>query len=109
MSKSKKVSIYAMNVLATNKSLKGEERTLSGSRSRLLSLAKEINLPPHYKAFLMKSKKDKNLYGQLVEIVRKSKAGNYSPFFVLQGLHKLDKKEGGIKAILDGQKIANDK
>lgn len=109
MKKQKKVSVYALNVLATNKNLKGEERTLSGSRSRLLSLAKEINLPPHYKAFLVKSKKDKNLYKQLVEVVRTSKSGNYSPFFVLQGLHKLDKKEGGIKAILSGQIVANDK
>lgn len=84
----KKQSNYKVNVLGTNLNLKKELKSLGGCRAVLLNSRKEIKLYPKFAVILQKSKKDENLYKFLVKNVRTSKSGNYSPFYLLQFLHK---------------------
>jgi hypothetical protein len=84
----KKQSNYQLNVLSTNVELKKELKSLGGCRALLLNNSKEIKLSPKFAQILRQSKKDENLYKFLVNNVRTSKSGNYSPFYLLQFLHK---------------------
>ena len=78
--KVKTVSTYKVNVLDVNKELKQELPKLSNAikllellttNEKVLAALKEVE------------------YNKLKKATRKSKAGNYSPFFVLQALYKL--------------------
>jgi len=79
---------YKVNVLGTNLNLKKELKSLGGCRSLLLNNAKEIGLNDKFALILRQSKKDESIYKFLAENVRTSKNGNYSPFYLLQFLHK---------------------
>lgn len=83
----KKVSTYKEHVLAVNKELKVQSKSLGGCRSILLTFASEIGLTPAHKKILQASKKQNN-YEILKKYVRTSKNGNYSPFYLLQALNK---------------------
>jgi hypothetical protein len=87
MKKSKQPSAYQTNVLAVNAELKKVQKSLGGCRSVLLQNAKEIGLNAVQKKLLTASKKPEN-YKVLLQYVRTSKAGNHSPFYLLQALHK---------------------
>lgn len=87
MKKSKQPSAYQTNVLAVNAELKKVQKSLGGCRSVLLQNAKEIGLNAVQKKLLTASKKPEN-YKVLLKYVRTSKAGNHSPFYLLQALHK---------------------
>ena len=84
----KKQSNYKLNVLGTNLNLKKELKSLGGCRALLINNSKEIDLNTKFAQILRQSKKDENLYKFLVKNVRTSKSGNYSPFYLLQFLHK---------------------
>jgi len=83
---------YVENVLKTNKELKKASKTVGGSRAILLSLKKEAKLPQKFEAYLRLSKKDSAVYEELNKACRRSKAGNVTPFFVLQALERLTKE-----------------
>ena len=85
--KSNAPTSYQKNVLAVNKELKRQNKSLGGCRSTLLNMAKEINLNPLFVKLLKDSKEAEN-YKVLQTFVRTSKAGNYCPFYVLQALNK---------------------
>lgn len=86
-----KVNTYKTNVLEVNAKYKELSKSLGFCRSVLLNDAKDLGLDNVFKAFLLATKNDKMKYEQLKANVRTSKAGNYSPFFVLQGLEKMRK------------------
>jgi hypothetical protein len=76
----KATSNYKLNVLNANKELKKETKTLKGSLQILKILTSNEEV----------SKACSEVeYTKLKKACRKSKAGNYSPFFVLQALYKL--------------------
>ena len=77
----KVVSNYKVNVLQANKDLKQETKTLKGALQVLKLLTKNEDV------FKACNEVD---YQKLKKACRKSKAGNYSPFFVLQALYKLE-------------------
>lgn len=77
----KVVSNYKVNVLQANKELKQETKTLKGSLQVLKILTKNSEV--------LKACEEVD-YQKLKKACRKSKAGNYSPFFVLQALYKLE-------------------
>jgi len=77
----KKASNYKANVLDANKELKQETKTLKGSLQILKILSKNQQVVDAC---------EKVDYPKLKKVCRKSKAGNYSPFFVLQALYKLE-------------------
>ena len=77
----KVVSNYKVNVLQANKDLKQETKTLKGALQVLKILTKNEEV--------LKACNEVE-YQKLKKSCRKSKAGNYSPFFVLQALYKLE-------------------
>lgn len=76
----KTISTYKVNVLKANKDLKQETKTLKGSLQILKILTKNDDV--------LKACNEVE-YQKLKKACRKSKKGNYSPFFVLQALYKL--------------------
>ena len=76
----KEVSNYKLNVLNANKELKKETKTLKGSLQILKILTSNEEV--------LKACSEVE-YQKLKKACRKSKKGNYSPFFVLQALYKL--------------------
>jgi len=76
----KTISTYKLNVLTANKELKQETRTLKGSLQILKILTSNDEV--------LKACNEVD-YQKLKKACRKSKKGNYSPFFVLQALYKL--------------------
>ena len=68
------------NTKATSKELKQETKTLKGSLTILKLLTKNEEV--------LKACNEVE-YAKLKKACRKSKTGNYSPFFVLQALYKL--------------------
>lgn len=82
---------YQVNVLNVNKALKSECKSLGGARSVLMTFSEVIKLAPKF-VKILKASKSKENYEILSGNVRTSKAGNYSPFYVLQSLHKNESK-----------------
>jgi hypothetical protein len=82
-----KVTNYQTNVLNVNKSLHKECKSLGGARAILLTFAKQTNMKASF-IRLLKLSESKENYEMLTAKVRKSKNGNYSPFFILQSLNK---------------------
>ena len=78
---------YQINVLNVNKALKSECKSLGGARSILMTFSQAINLAPKF-VRILKASKSKENYEILVSKVRTSKSGNFTPFFILQSLHK---------------------
>jgi hypothetical protein len=93
MGTTKKVSAYKMNVLNTNKALKRECKSLGGAVKVLWLFRDEIELSTQYIQILSQIRENDDVYATFKENVRVSKAGNYSPFFVLQAIHKALKNE----------------
>ncbi len=93
MSTTKKVSAYKLNVLNTNKALKQERKSLGGAVRILWLFREEIKLSKEYVQILSVIRENNEVYASFKENVRVSKAGNYSPFFVLQAIHKALKNE----------------
>lgn len=89
--KTKVVSEYSKKVLGVNSELKKQIRSLGGCRSVLITFQNEIGLTGNQKR-LLKASKAKENYEILKPLVRISKAGNYSPFFLLQALYKYETK-----------------
>lgn len=89
--KADKVTTYKTNVLEVNAKYKVLSKSLGFCRSVLLNDATELQLPKEFKTFLLATKKEQSKYEILKGYVRVSKAGNYSPFFLLQGLEKMRK------------------
>jgi len=85
----KKVNAYNVEVIAVNAKLKEYRATFGACRSLLLSFhaSDEFTLLP-YQARLLKLSKVKANYEFILERVRISKAGNHSPFYILQCLKK---------------------
>ncbi len=88
MANTKKVSAYKMNVLNTNKALKRECKSLGGAVKVLWLFREEIELSTQYIQILSEIRENNEVYATFKDNVRVSKAGNYSPFFVLQAVHK---------------------
>ena len=93
MQKNAKLSAYKMNVLNTNKALKRECKSLGGAVKILWLFRDEIELSTQYIQILSEIRVNDDVYAAFKENVRVSKAGNYSPFFVLQAIHKAIKNE----------------
>ncbi len=93
MQKNAKLSAYKMNVLNTNKALKRECKSLGGAVKILWLFRDEIELSTQYIQILSEIRVNDDVYAVFKENVRVSKAGNYSPFFVLQAIHKAIKNE----------------
>lgn len=82
-----------MNVLNTNKALKRECKSLGGAVKVLWLFREEIELSTQYIQILSEIRENNDVYATFKENVRVSQAGNYSPFFVLQAIHKALKNE----------------
>jgi hypothetical protein len=80
--------IYATQVLGVNRALKVETRSLGGCIKTLLNFSNEIGLDAQRVKVLRFVQKDNEAFKSFKGIVRISKAGNYSPFYVLQALNK---------------------
>lgn len=85
----KTVNAYKSEVLAVNAQLKEYRATFGACRAMLLSFhgSDEFSLQP-YQARLLKLSKVKANYEFILDLVRVSKAGNHSPFYILQCLKK---------------------
>lgn len=79
----KTTSAYKKQVLDVNANLKKESKTLGGAIKLLKALTDDEQTLKSLEAIEFKVLKKK---------CRKSKAGNYSPFFVLQALYKINKE-----------------
>lgn len=82
---------YHKNVLQVNAKYKVLSKSLGFCRQVLLDNATELQLDAKFKSFLLSTKKEQAKYEILKGYTRTSKAGNYSPFFVLQALEKMRK------------------
>jgi hypothetical protein len=87
-----KVSAYATNVLSTNKALRTECKTLGGALKLLWMFREEIELGERYAKIVHLIRNDKDVYHNFRQNCRVSKAGNYSPFYVLQAIYKMFKQ-----------------
>lgn len=79
----KTASEYKKQVLDVNANLKKESKTLGGAIKLLKALTDDEQTLKSLEAIEFKVLKKK---------CRKSKSGNYSPFFVLQALYKINKE-----------------
>lgn len=77
------MSTYKKQVLDVNASLKKESKTLGGAIKMLKALSNDEQTLKRLNETDFKVLKKK---------CRKSKSGNYSPFFVLQALYKISKE-----------------
>ena len=80
---------YKNDVLGANRALKVETTSLNGALKLLVYL-----LPDDYKTqinYFKKVLKDKAEYKKLADTVRKSKKGNFVPFYCLQAWYKMQK------------------
>ena len=76
----KTVSNYRVKVLDVNASLKKESKTLGGAIKLLKALTEDETTLNAINSVDFK---------KLKKVCRKSKKGNYSPFFILQALYKI--------------------
>jgi hypothetical protein len=83
---------YQRRVLKPIQALKAHCKTIGYARDILLDLPADY-VPSEVKAILTASKKDSGLYKELVNGTRKSKSGNYSPFYLLQCIHRVLKTQ----------------
>lgn len=83
-------SEYGKQVLQVNKQLKAFETSFKGALNRLRSAKNEkaLKLTAKQTKIIVSSKKKDALFARLAELTPASKAGNYSPFKVLQVIRK---------------------
>jgi len=91
-SKVVKVGEYKKQVLNTNAKLKNTHKTLGGCLKNMYHFSEEMGLTAAQKSVVKLLRKDGNAYKEFQKVCRKSKSGNYSPFFVLQTMYKASKK-----------------
>lgn len=82
-------SEYFKKVILPNRVLKQQTEKIGYSIKLLLQNAEAIQLEAEFIKLLNKANKDETIYKQFAENVKKSKAGKYSPFKVLQYLYKI--------------------
>jgi hypothetical protein len=87
----KKESSYKVEVLESNKLLKQESKTLGYCVKVLINNTNILKLSPLMVKNLQAINKDSELYKLAVNNCRKSKNGNYSPFYLLQYLYSISK------------------
>lgn len=87
----KKESAYKLHVLNSNKLLKQESKTLGYCIKVLINNINILKLSPNMVKNLQSINKDSEAYKLAVNNCRKSKNGNYSPFYLLQYLYSISK------------------
>jgi hypothetical protein len=87
----KKESTYKLHVLNSNKILKEESAKLGYCIKVLINNTNILNLSPLMLKNLQAINKDSEAYKLAVNNCRKSKNGNYSPFYLLQYLYSISK------------------
>lgn len=88
-----KVSEYSKQVIATNKALRSTHKTLGGCLKNMWFFRDDMQLNSKQIAVVKLLRSDDKAYTMFQSVCRKSKAGNYSPFFVLQAMYKASKVE----------------
>jgi hypothetical protein len=87
----KKESTYKISVLDSNKILKEESAKLGYCVKVLINNINILKLSPLMAKNLQAINKDSEAYKLAVNNCRKSKNGNYSPFYLLQYLYSISK------------------
>jgi hypothetical protein len=87
----KKESSYKVEVLESNKLLKQESVKLGYCVKVLINNTNILKLSPLMVKNLQAINKDSEAYKLAVNNCRKSKKGNYSPFYLLQYLYSISK------------------
>jgi hypothetical protein len=87
----KKESNYKLQVLDSNAILKQESKTLGYCIKVLINNTNILKLSPLMVKNLQAINKDSEAYKLAVNNCRKSKKGNYSPFYLLQYLYSISK------------------
>lgn len=87
----KKESTYKIHVLATAKILKEESAKLGYCVKVLINNINILTISPLMLKNLQAINKDSEAYKLAVNNCRKSKNGNYSPFYLLQYLYSISK------------------
>ena len=87
----KKVSDYKKQVLNTNAKLKSTHKTLGGCLKNMYHFTDEMGLNSKQKTEVQLLRKNHDLFKAFQKVCRKSKNGNYSPFYVLQAMYKAQK------------------
>lgn len=87
----KKVSDYTLQVIESNKLLKQESVKLGYCVKVLINNTNILKLSPLMVKNLQAINKDSEAYKLAVNNCRKSKSGNYSPFYLLQYLYSISK------------------
>lgn len=90
--KAKTLTAYQTNVLGTNRALKTECKTLGGALKLLWMFREEIQMGEKWSKIVHLIRNDKDVYHNFRQNCRVSKAGNYSPFYVLQAIHRMFKE-----------------
>lgn len=88
-----KVSDYKKQVINSNAKLKSTHKTLGGCLKNMHHFSEEMGLTTSQKKVVKLLRGDGKAYAEFQKVCRKSKAGNYSPFFVLQAIYKASKVE----------------
>lgn len=88
-----KVSDYKKQVINSNAKLKSTHRTLGGCLKNMYHFADDMGLTASQKKVVKLLRGDGKAYAEFQKVCRKSKSGNYSPFFVLQAIYKASKVE----------------
>ena len=91
--KKTKVSQYKKQVLETNKALRTTHKTLGGCLKNMWFFRDDMKLSKAQTTVVKLLRSDDKAYKSFQNICRKSKAGNYSPFYVLQAIYKASKIE----------------
>jgi len=87
----KKVSDYKKQVLNTNAKLKSTHKTLGGCLKNMHHFGVDMGLSASQKSTVKLLRGNHELYKEFQKVCRKSKSGNYSPFYVLQAMYKASK------------------
>lgn len=88
-----KVSDYKKQVINSNAKLKITHKTLGGCLKNMWYFADDMGLTASQKTVVKLLRGDDKAYTEFQKVCRKSKGGNYSPFFVLQAIYKASKVE----------------
>lgn len=91
--KKAKASEYKLQVLETNKALRTTHKTLGGCLKNMWFFRDDMKLTAKQTAVVKLLRSDDKAYASFQTICRKSKSGNYSPFYVLQAIYKASKVE----------------
>ena len=101
----KKVSDYKKQVLNTNAKLKSTHKTLGGCLKNMHHFGIDMGLSASQKSTVKLLRGNHELYKEFQKVCRKSKNGNYSPFYVLQAMYKASKPIKVAKAKATTKKV----